>query len=50
MRNSDSFVPAAGNPFYIVTPQYTRISAGTTVLHLLCHYLNVAGENLTLKY
>jgi hypothetical protein len=45
MRNSDSFVPAAGNPFYIVTPQYTRISAGITVLHLLCHYLNVAGEN-----
>ena len=45
MHNSDSFVPAAGNPFYIVTPQYTRISAGITVLHLLCHYLNLAGEN-----
>ena len=45
MRNSDSVVPVAGNPFYIVTPQYTRISAGVTVLHLLCHYLNLAGEN-----
>jgi hypothetical protein len=45
MRNSDSFLPAAGNPFYIVTPEYTRISAGITVLHLLCHYLNLAGEN-----
>ena len=45
MRNSNSIVPVAGNPFYIVTPEYTRISAGVTVLHLLCHYLNLAGEN-----
>jgi hypothetical protein len=45
MRNSESVVPTAGNPFYIVTPQYTRISAGVTVLHLLCHYLNLAGES-----
>lgn len=40
-----SLVPAPKNPFFIVTPPYTRVSAGITVLHLLCHYLNLAGEN-----
>ena len=41
----DSIVPIARNPIYIVTPPYTRVSAGVTVLHLLCHYLNLAGHS-----
>lgn len=40
----DSVVPKPSNPIYIVTPPYTRVSAGVTVLHLLCHYLNIAGH------
>jgi hypothetical protein len=45
MHGSNSLIPEPKNPFYIITPPYTRISAGVTVLHLLCHYLNMAGEN-----
>ncbi|MDH1630680.1 hypothetical protein [Pseudomonas mosselii] len=40
-----SIIPAEKNPFYIVTPPYTKVSAGVTTLHLLCHYLNLAGES-----
>jgi hypothetical protein len=35
--------PRISNPFYIVSPPFTRISAGVSALHLLCHYLNKAG-------
>ena len=41
----DSLLPILDNPFFIVTPPYTRGSAGVTVLHLLCHYLNRAGNS-----
>ncbi len=40
-----SIIPVEKNPFYIVTPPYTKVSAGVTTLHLLCHYLNRAGES-----
>ena len=43
MQNN-SLVPQPKRPFLIVTPPYTRLSAGVTALHLLCHYLNRAGE------
>ncbi len=33
------------HPFFIVTPPFVRTSAGITVLHLFCHYLNATGEN-----
>jgi hypothetical protein len=32
------------HPYYIVTPPYTRFSAGIKVLHLLCHALNQKGQ------
>lgn len=32
------------NPFYVVSPPYTRTSAGVRALHLLCHALNISGE------
>jgi hypothetical protein len=38
-------IPQVKNPFYIVAPPYRRGSAGVTVLYLLCHYLNRAGES-----
>lgn len=38
-------IPEDTNPFYIVTPPYTRLSAGIKVLHSLCHYLNQLGED-----
>src|SRR5882757_8998870 len=41
---TSSLVPLADHPFFIVTPPYTRVSAGVTVLHLLCHYLNRLGN------
>lgn len=41
----EAIIPQPKNPFFIVTPPYTRISAGITVLHALCHYLNTIGEN-----
>lgn len=41
----NSLIPKVKNPFFIVTPPYTRVSAGVTVLHLLCHYLNLKGES-----
>jgi hypothetical protein len=31
-------------PYYIVTPNYTNDSAGVRAMHLLCHWLNRAGE------
>lgn len=36
--------PDISNPFYIVSPPYTRKSAGVHALHLLCHYLNRGGH------
>lgn len=33
------------HPYYIVSGPYTRLSAGTKVLHLLCHALNSSGQN-----
>jgi hypothetical protein len=41
---SNSLFPRVDHPFLIVTPPFTTISAGVTVLHLLCHYLNLLGE------
>lgn len=43
--STSSLVPKATYPFLIVSPPYTRASAGVTVLHLLCHYLNRSGES-----
>ena len=42
---TDSLIPPLTHPFFIVTPPYTRVSAGVTALHLLCHFLNRAGYN-----
>ncbi|WCE93917.1 hypothetical protein [Acidithiobacillus ferriphilus] len=42
--NQRNIIPAESNPFYIVTPAYTRISAGIKILHALCHYINMIGE------
>jgi hypothetical protein len=42
----DLFFPdSARHPYYIVTPDYTRYSAGIKVLHTLCHMLNVRGQS-----
>lgn len=38
------FLEIPRHPYYIVTPRYTRTSAGVKVLHLLCHALNRMGE------
>lgn len=32
------------SPYYIVSPSYTRLSAGIRCLHLLCHWLNRNGQ------
>ena len=40
----DSLIEKASNPFFIVSPAYTRASAGINALYILCHYLNLAGE------
>lgn len=37
--------PPRRNPFYIVSPDYTRQSAGIKALHLLCHALNRTGHS-----
>jgi len=31
-------------PYYILAPAYERTSAGVRTMHLLCHYLNQAGQ------
>lgn len=31
-------------PYYILSPEYERTSAGVRAMHLLCHYLNQAGQ------
>lgn len=36
--------PCPLNPYYIVTPAYTRFSAGVRVLHLLAHLLVKRGQ------
>jgi hypothetical protein len=43
--SENSLVPRVGHPFFIVAPAYTRSSAGITVLHMLCHHLNLLGES-----
>jgi len=43
-NNPASLIPRISHPFLIVTPPYTQLSAGVTVLHLLCHYLNRQAE------
>lgn len=37
--------PPGRHPYYIVTPPYSRFSAGIKALHLLCHGLNRLGHN-----
>lgn len=37
-------MPPIKNPFYIAAPAFRQSSAGVTVLYLLCHFLNLAGE------
>jgi hypothetical protein len=37
-------IPPIKNPFFIAAPTFRQSSAGVTVLYLLCHYLNLAGE------
>lgn len=37
--------PRRRNPFYIVSPDYTRQSAGIKALHMLCHALNRTGHS-----
>ena len=44
MNNTVVGKAASKNPYYIVSPNYTRESAGIRALHLLCHYLNINGE------
>ncbi|NDE89985.1 MAG: hypothetical protein EB059_02440 [Alphaproteobacteria bacterium] len=36
--------PEVSNPYYIIAPPYVRTSAGSRVLHLLCHSLNRKGH------
>lgn len=36
--------PEIRHPYYIVSPPYTRLSAGVRALHLLCHSLNTTGH------
>ncbi len=38
-----SLIPKAQHPFFIVAPSYTRGSAGTTCLYILCDQLNRQG-------
>lgn len=38
------------NPYYIVTPQYARTSAGVRALHLLCHWLNKRGMRASILF
>lgn len=46
----NSLLPKPKNPILVVTPKYTRISAGVTALHLLCHYLNLSGRQAYIFY
>lgn len=39
------FYTKATHPYYVVTPPYTRFSAGIKALHLLCHNLNLNGQS-----
>ncbi|PMQ16375.1 hypothetical protein [Janthinobacterium sp. AD80] len=39
-----TFFVSRGAPYYIAAPSYTEHSAGIVVLHLLCHALNVSGQ------
>ena len=39
------FYTKATHPYYVVTPPYTRFSAGVKALHLLCHNLNQNGQS-----
>ncbi len=42
---TDNAMPSAHHPFFIISPPYTRTSAGIVALHILCHQLNSSGEN-----
>lgn len=44
MNFNTNFYNKKRRPYYILAPNYTRLSAGIRVLHLLCHYLNKLGE------
>ncbi len=44
IETQNDLLPSPTNPFYIVTPAFTQLSAGVKVLHALCHYLNLLGE------
>ncbi len=49
--NPDGFFPSPDrNPYYIVTPPYTRRSAGIRTLHFLCHALNSVGQSAFLFF
>ncbi len=37
--------PSGRHPYYIVTPRYTRMSAGIRCLHYMCHCLNNVGQS-----
>lgn len=37
-------LPINSTPYFIYAPAYTHISSGVRALHLLCHFLNEAGE------
>ncbi len=43
--NRSSLIIQKRHPYYILTPPYTRFSAGVKALHLLCHSLNRKGEH-----
>jgi hypothetical protein len=40
---NNTILEQTSNPYYIVAPSYTKYSAGISVLHLLCHHLNMKG-------
>jgi hypothetical protein len=42
-KDDNRVYPRKSNPYYIITPPYTRTSAGIKALHLLCHHLNLNG-------
>lgn len=44
MKIEKDIYEASRRPYYVYAPDYIRVSAGIKVMHLLCHYLNKAGE------
>jgi hypothetical protein len=43
-NSSEIYPDGTRHRYYIVTPPYSRFSAGIKVLHLLCHALNQRGQ------